>query len=169
MDERQRNHRLKIQKGLLKVVLSRFERFTVYTKNEDFPFSSVGNLIDIPSTQGTKELQTLGLEFNNPKPLALMEYMITIGSKPNSIILDFFAGSGTTGCAVIELSSESISQRKFILVQNNENEIFKKVFLSRIKKVIKFHFANLYECSQNIVANISNCKKIYNIISISVI
>jgi adenine-specific DNA-methyltransferase len=112
LDERQRNHRLKIQKGLLKVVLSRFERFTVYTKNEDFPFSSVGNLIDIPSTQGTKELQTLGLEFNNPKPLALMEYMITIGSKPNSIILDFFAGSGTTGCAVIELSSESISQRK---------------------------------------------------------
>ena len=65
-----------------------------------------------------------------------MEYLIAIGSKPDSIILDFFAGSGTTGCATLRLNFHSKSKRKFILIQNNENKIFDKVCLPRIKNAL---------------------------------
>lgn len=127
---------LKIQKGLIKVGRSRSGKYTVYCKNENSLLASAGNIIDIPSVQGTREIQALGLEFNNPKPMALMEYLISLGSKPNSIILDFFAGSGTTGCAVLRLNAESIFKRKSILVQNNENGIMKEVCLPRIKSLL---------------------------------
>lgn len=127
---------IKIQKGLLKVVKNNVGKYKVYCRSDDSNVSSIGNLIDIPSIQGTKEIQALGLKFNNPKPLSLMIHLLSIGSKPNSIILDFFAGSGTTGCAVLNLNYKSSSQRKFILIQNNENGIFKKVCLPRIKKIL---------------------------------
>ena len=75
--------------------------------------------------------------FTYPKPVALLKYLIEIGSGDNTTILDFFAGSGTTGHAVMKLNAEDGGKRKFILVTNNENEICEKVTYERLKRVIE--------------------------------
>ena len=77
--------------------------------------------------------------FDYPKPVELIKYLIKfIPNKNNAVILDFFAGSGTTGQAVLELNSENKdSNRKFILCTNNEGNIAQEVCYQRIKKVIK--------------------------------
>lgn len=74
--------------------------------------------------------------FETPKPLMLLERIMQIASFPNSTILDFFAGSGTTGHAVMKLNAEDGGKRKFILVTNNENGICEKVTYERLKRVI---------------------------------
>ena len=58
--------------------------------------------------------------FNNPKPVDLIKDFVFLAGNKNSIILDFFAGSGTTGQAVLELNNEDGGERRFILVTNNE-------------------------------------------------
>lgn len=75
--------------------------------------------------------------FDNPKPVELIKDFIRIASRKDSIVLDFFAGSGTTGQAVLELNAEDNGNRNFILCTNNENNICKDVTYERIKKVIE--------------------------------
>jgi len=76
--------------------------------------------------------------FNNPKPLELIKDIIKLGSDKNDIILDFFAGSGTTGHAVLDINKEEPeSNRKFILVTNNEQNICEEVCYPRMKKLLK--------------------------------
>lgn len=58
--------------------------------------------------------------FNNPKPVSLIKHLLTISTTENDLVLDFFAGSGTTGQAVMELNHETKQPRNFILVQWNE-------------------------------------------------
>ena len=59
--------------------------------------------------------------FKNPKPTSLVgELIYMVCDNPNAIILDFFAGSGTTGQAVLELNRKDGGKRKFILCNNNE-------------------------------------------------
>jgi adenine-specific DNA-methyltransferase len=74
-----------------------------------------------PMTEnGVAEVSTLFNNislFENPKPAKIIQHFIQIGSKPNDLILDFFAGSGTTGDAVMQLNAEDGGNRKFILVQ----------------------------------------------------
>ncbi|MGF1807499.1 site-specific DNA-methyltransferase, partial [Aliivibrio sifiae] len=65
--------------------------------------------------------------FDTPKPVSLIKRILEIGSKKDSIVLDFFAGSGTTAQAVIEKNVEDKGDRKFILVQIPE-ETGKKDF-----------------------------------------
>ncbi|UWZ92469.1 site-specific DNA-methyltransferase [[Pasteurella] aerogenes] len=65
----------------------------------------------------TKKLKREGIPFDFTKPVALMQYFISIGSNSDDIILDFFAGSGTTAHAVQQLNAEDNSNRQFILVQ----------------------------------------------------
>ena len=72
--------------------------------------------------------------FSNAKPVSLIEELL-VHAKAN-FILDFFAGSGTTGHAVMKLNSEDGGKRKFILVTNNENGICEKVTYERLKRVI---------------------------------
>lgn len=55
--------------------------------------------------------------FDTPKPSALIKKLLLIGSKKESIILDFFSGSGTTAHAVMQLNAEDGGNRKFIMVQ----------------------------------------------------
>jgi adenine-specific DNA-methyltransferase len=71
------------------------------------------------SEQGTIELGNLGLAdcFDHPKPIALIKKCIQLGSGADDIILDFFAGSGVLGHAVMELNAQEGDRRRFILVQ----------------------------------------------------
>ena len=79
----------------------------------------------------------MGFSFPNPKPVRLAEYVATITLSPEDCLLDFFAGSGTTGHAVMNLNREDGGRRKFILVEMGE--YFDTVLLPRIKKVALSH------------------------------
>lgn len=72
--------------------------------------------------QGTKEvIELIGKNiFTYPKPIKLISRMLQMGSDRDSIILDFFAGSGTTAHAVMQLNKEDGGNRKFICVQMPE-------------------------------------------------
>jgi len=90
------------------------------------------------TTNGTMELKNiLGDKlFNNPKPVSLIKKIITLATQKESIVLDFMAGSGTTGQAVLELNKEDGGHRQFILCTNNENNICSDICYPRIKKNI---------------------------------
>lgn len=64
---------------------------------------------------------------------------IIIKQRKNAVVLDYFAGSGTTGHAVMLLNKEDSGDRKFIICTNNENNICSEVTYPRIKKVIEGH------------------------------
>ena len=68
---------------------------------------------------GSKDIKNLFNEnyFPYPKPVKILKYLLQISTKNNDLILDFFAGSGTTGDAVMQLNAEDGGNRKFILVQ----------------------------------------------------
>ena len=75
------------------------------------------------TTDGTKELNNIlngDYTAMRPKPTMLIKTLIQLASNENSIVLDFFAGSGTTGQAVMELNNDDGGHRKFILCTNNE-------------------------------------------------
>lgn len=100
-----------------------------------WPFAEVGH------TDGAKkELKAIfdgSIPFDTPKPTALIERILEIASTNESIILDFFAGSGTTAHAVMRYNSHhKDSHRKFILCTNNENNICDNVTYARICNVI---------------------------------
>ena len=75
--------------------------------------------------------------FGYPKPLRLIMDFLTICSRKDSSILDFFAGSGTTLHATMQLNAEDGGHRKCILVTNNENNICEEVTYERNKRVIQ--------------------------------
>lgn len=74
--------------------------------------------------------------FRTPKPVKLIKEFVRAAGNRNSVVMDIFAGSGTTGHAVMELNAEDGGKRQFILVTNNENDICKKVTLPRLKVVM---------------------------------
>ena len=75
--------------------------------------------------------------FSNPKPIGLLKFILTLGSIKDSIILDFFAGSGSTLHAVMQLNAEDGGKRQCILCTNNENSICEDVTYERNKRVIE--------------------------------
>jgi adenine-specific DNA-methyltransferase len=91
--------------------------------------------IILDNTDGKKELIKLFgfAPFENAKPTTLIKNFIRL--KKNATILDFFAGSGTTGHAVYDLNKEDKGSRQFILCTNNENKICEDVTYPRLKKV----------------------------------
>ena len=75
--------------------------------------------------------------FSYPKPTELLQHLIYIGSSKNSVILDFFAGSGTTLHATMQLNADDGGKRQCILCTNNENGICENVTYERNKRVIE--------------------------------
>lgn len=69
--------------------------------------------------EASTEIKTLGLGglFDNPKPTRLIRRMLTLATGPNDLVLDFFAGSGTTAQAVLAANAEDGGNRRFIVVQ----------------------------------------------------
>ncbi len=76
------------------------------------------------------------LNFPFPKPVALIKDIIRRSIDTDAIILDFFAGSGTTAQAVMEQNQRDGGHRRFILCTNNENNICEEVTYERIRRVI---------------------------------
>jgi adenine-specific DNA-methyltransferase len=79
-----------------------------------------------------------GTPFNNgKKPVKLIKQLINYHVNKNSTILDFFAGSGTTGHAVMELNKEDGGNRTYILCTNNENNICEEITYKRLTNIQK--------------------------------
>lgn len=85
------------------------------------------------SRQGTKELKKLGLDgiFDTPKPTELIKFLIRISTQKDDIVMDYFAGSGTTAQAVYELNEEDDRNNSYILIQldekiNEDTECYRK-------------------------------------------
>lgn len=75
--------------------------------------------------------------FSTPKPIKLIKEIIRAATTKNSLVLDFFAGSGTTGHAVMKLNREDRNERKCILINNNENNICREITIKRLKASIE--------------------------------
>lgn len=87
-------------------------------------------------TQLVKNIFNGVTAFSNAKPVSLIHRMLQLGSYFDSTVLDFFAGSGTTLHAVMQLNSEDGGKRTCILCTNNENDICENVTYERNKRVI---------------------------------
>ena len=74
--------------------------------------------------------------FDTPKPRKMIKEIFRAASHKKSLILDFFAGSGTTGHAILDLNKQDGGKRKFILCTNNDGNIATQVCYPRVKKVI---------------------------------
>lgn len=129
----------KIETGMLKVNGTE-PNLPTLTFGEN---KTVGN--DIPtvwlekefySVKGTGLIQEIfsSKKFNYPKPLALITEILRALTKPNDIILDSFAGSGSTGHAVFELNLEDEGNRKFILIEMEDYA--DSITAERVKRVI---------------------------------
>ena len=93
------------------------------------------------TAQGTAEITSIfGVRtFDFPKPSNLIKYLLTtiVRTHKSSTVLDFFAGSGTTLHAVMQLNKEDGGRRQCILVTNNENNICREVTYERNRRVIE--------------------------------
>ena len=100
-------------------------------------------IYDIAGTaDGTNELTQIFGEkdiFQNPKPTALLQHLIAYATKKDALILDFFAGSGSTGHAVLNLNAEDGGNRRFILATDDvvDEKICTEVCHPRLTKVLK--------------------------------
>jgi adenine-specific DNA-methyltransferase len=88
---------------------------------------------------GNKEMiEIFGTKkFSFPKPTILVKYLLQISRNIDATILDFFAGSGTTLHATMQLNAEDGGNRQCILVTNNENNICEEVTYERNRRVIQ--------------------------------
>ncbi len=120
----------------------------------------------LDNRRGSRDLEELGLEkrFKYPKYVQYIKRLISYFTHENDIILDFFAGSGTTGHATLELNKEDGGNRKFILVEQLDEHI--AVCKERIQKVLQkenikddFVYLELMKWNENFVDEIKKAKR----------
>ena len=112
--------------------------------NENKPISRSAPLknmiVDIKNADSAADIKdifrTQVFKYTKPEKL-LIRILSFVDNKPNTTILDFFAGSGTTLHAAMQLNSEDGGNRQCILVTNNENNICEEVTYERNKRVIQ--------------------------------
>ena len=93
-------------------------------------------LRNVGSTQQmSTALSEIGISFDYPKPIGLIKYLLSMMQGNDFLVLDFFAGSGTTGHAVLEQNKTDKGKRRFILVEI-DNNIVSTITAERLKKVI---------------------------------
>lgn len=112
------------------------------------------------TTKGTALIKEIfgDNRFSYPKPLELITEILRAISKKDSTILDFFAGSGTTGQAVLEINTEDDGHRRFILCTNSENNICEMVTYPRLTTVISGKRADGSEYSFGLKGNLKYYK-----------
>lgn len=103
-----------------------------------------------------KDLSLFGLgdKFDYSKPVELIKKLIKAYYKNDALILDFFAGSGTTAQAVLELNEEDGGSRRFIVCTNNENNICQEVTYQRIKTVLTGRMESGSEYKKRVKGNL---------------
>lgn len=96
----------------------------------------ISNLINYAADFGNIRHEG-NMTFNSgKKPVKMLKELINYHPNKNAVVLDFFAGSGSTAQAVLELNNEDNGNRQFILCTNNENNICEEITYKRIKNVI---------------------------------
>lgn len=114
--------------------------FRIYADNlTPTPVSTVWPFDNVGSTRTAKTELSLIVQqsiFSYPKPSSLISFIEKVASDKDSVILDYFAGSGTTLHATMQLNAEDGGHRQCILVTNNENNICEEVTYERNKRVI---------------------------------
>ena len=130
-------------KGVWNVYNKRYSRIDNSGNHieRSIPFRNLITSDAFNTAQGTAEITSIfGVcTFDFPKPSRFIKQLLEISVRTNkdATILDFFAGSGTTLHATMQLNSEDGGHRKCILVTNNENNICKNVTYERNKRVIQ--------------------------------
>ncbi|MFR5633918.1 MAG: site-specific DNA-methyltransferase [Monoglobales bacterium] len=111
---------------------------------------------DIYTRNGTADIVSVFNKrvFDFPKPVELLMQLFEQTTNEKSIVLDFFAGSGTSAQAVLELNKKDGGHRTFILCTNNENDICESVTYPRVKTVITGQRIDGSEYSDGIFANL---------------
>jgi adenine-specific DNA-methyltransferase len=115
-------------------------------KKRDQSSHVVSSLQNMGSTQNMSSiLKSMSIDFDYPKPHTLIGYLITMIADKDCIVLDSFAGSGTTGHAVLDLNKADGGTRKFILVEI-EDKVAKNVTAERVKRAInKYDYNDGFE------------------------
>lgn len=119
------------------------------------------SVIEFSTNEGTNVLtDIMGKRalFNNPKNESMIKYLLSLIGNKHASVLDFFAGSGTTGQAVMDLNKEDGGKRHFILCTNNENNICEEVTYQRLKTVITGKRADGSQYSEGLPANLKYYK-----------
>ena len=102
--------------------------------------AKLSSLYELDGRVGTNEIKDLFPEnkrpFDFPKPTELLEELLSFTTKDGDIILDSFAGSGTTGHAVLNLNKQDGGTRRFILVEMND-DIAKNITAQRISRLLR--------------------------------
>lgn len=112
-------------------------------------------ITDYENRQSAAEMKKLGINFTYAKPVNLIKYLLTIANQPQDIIvLDCFAGSGTTAQSVLQMNAEDGGNRTFILCTNNENNICSEITYPRVKTVITGNRTDGSKYSDGIPANL---------------
>lgn len=115
--------------------------FRIYADNmKDMPVETIWKYEQVGSNRTAKNAlnDILGDKaFSYPKPTTLIKHILKIAGADNITILDFFAGSGTTLHATMQLNAEDGGHRQCILVTNNENGICENVTYERNRRVIQ--------------------------------
>ncbi len=128
---------------------------TTYWSDEDYDTPEVLGPVSWSHEQsghsqtGVKELEAIlgrGTEFETVKPLKLFQKIVQLWCPPDGLTLDGFAGSGTTGHAVLALNNSSGAARRFILVEQGRPErgdsYARTLMADRLKRVITGDWAN---------------------------
>ena len=96
------------------------------------------------NSDGSKDLKTLFPEakkvFSYPKPVKLIKHLLKMVDNNNAIVLDFFAGSGTTAHATLDINEEDGGKRIFVLIE--QMDYIETLTVERIKRAIKLHGYN---------------------------
>jgi hypothetical protein len=138
-----------LKNGFVEIKQNVKDEWVVYTK-QYLKADNDGNIIlrsqrpmgvidSFSSTQGAKQLKNIipDAPFSYPKDTNLISWLLDRTDNKNSQVLDFFAGSGTTGHAVEQLNQEDGGNRRYILCTNNENNICEEVTYKRLTNIQK--------------------------------
>lgn len=155
--------------------IKEYKEELVFKKNKDKSYSIYhknrfsGNVKD--TTIKTFDTRTFGenllseiigsKKFSYPKSIDMIKWVLKKHFKNDITVLDFFAGSGTTGHAVLELNKEDGGNRQFILCTNNENNICEEVTYQRLSKVINGYTTPKGVNVEGILANLNYFKVDY--------